>query len=115
MSVAAPVLIRNYHWSPATVGMLLSVFNWAYTFTMLGLAPLSIGCGRVLPTHWQCLSGPWRRFCVERPFALSHLAVFRGLVGVGEGPMLGSGISVIHETFPKEQRATAVGYLLFRQ
>jgi len=38
----------------------------------------------------------------------SHLAVFRGLLGVGEGPMLGSGISVIQETFPKEQRASAV-------
>ncbi len=109
MSVAAPVLIRNYHWSPATVGMMLSMFNWAYCVTMLFAGPFV----------------DWVRARIAYPLAVSvwsvatvlcgttvrfvPLSIFRGLVGVGEGPMLGSGYRVIYETFPKEKRATAVG------
>jgi ACS family D-galactonate transporter-like MFS transporter len=108
MSVAAPVLIRNYHWSPAAVGFMMSMFNWSYTFTMLAAGPfvdrvrarIAYPLGVFIWSTATILCGTTVRF--------SHLAVFRGLLGVGEGPMLGSGISVIQETFPKEQRASAV-------
>ncbi len=109
MSVAAPVLIRNYQWSPATVGMMLSMFNWAYCITMLFAGPFV----------------DWVRARIAYPLAVSiwsvatvlcgttvrfgPLSFFRGLVGFGEGPMLGCGYRVIYETFPKEKRATAVG------
>ncbi len=109
MSVAAPVLIRNYQWSPATVGLMLSMFNWAYCLTMLFAGPFV----------------DWVRARIAYPLAVSiwsvatvlcgttvrfaPLSVFRGLVGLGEGPMLGCGYRVIYETFPKERRASAVG------
>src|SRR5512146_2397330 len=35
MSVVAPVLIKQYHYSPATVGFLMSMFNWAYTGALI--------------------------------------------------------------------------------
>jgi len=108
MSVAAPVLIKNYHWSAATVGILLSVFNWAYTFTMLGAGPfvdrvrarIAYPVGVFIWSAATLLCGTTVQF--------GRLAIFRAMVGVGEGPMLGSGISVIQETFPRERRATAV-------
>jgi MFS family permease len=108
MSVAAPVLIRDYHWSPAAVGLVMSMFNWSYTFTMLVAGPfvdrvrarITYPLGVFIWSTATILCGTTVRF--------SHLAMFRGLLGVGEGPMLGSGISVIQETFPKEQRASAV-------
>ncbi len=109
MSVAAPVLIRNYQWSPATVGVMLSMFNWAYCVSMLFAGPFV----------------DWVRARIAYPLAVSvwsvatvlcgttvrfaPLMAFRGLVGFGEGPMLGCGYRVIYETFPREKRATAVG------
>ena len=109
MSVAAPVLIRNYQWSPASVGLMLSMFNWAYCVTMLFAGPfvdwvrariaypLAVGVWSVATV----LCGTTVRF--------GPLAACRALVGFGEGPMLGCGYRVIYETFPKEKRASAVG------
>ena len=108
MSVAAPVLIRNYHWSPATVGVMLSMFNWAYCVSMLFAGPFV----------------DWVRARIAYPLAVSFWSVatvlcgttvrfgplmaFRALVGFGEGPMLGCGYRVVYETFPREKRASAV-------
>jgi MFS family permease len=109
MAVAAPVLVRNFHWSPATVGVMLSMFNWAYSLTMLFAGPFVdwVGARIAYPlavSIWSVatvLCGTTVRF--------APLSAFRGLVGFGEGPMLGSGYRVIYETFPKGKRASAVG------
>ena len=41
--------------------------------------------------------------------AFAPLAVYRGLVGIGEGPMIPAGQRIIFETFPKEKRASVIG------
>lgn len=42
--------------------------------------------------------------------AFAPLAVFRGLVGIGEGPMIPAGQRVIRESFEPAQRTRAVGW-----
>ena len=115
MSVAAPVLIRNYHWSPATVGMMLSMFNWAYCITMLFAGPFV----------------DWVRARIAYPLAVSiwsvatvlcgttvrfvPLSIFRGLVGFGEGPMLGCRIPRHLRDISQGKARNGSRYLLFRQ
>ena len=108
MSVVAPVLIRQYHWSPATVGVLMSMFNWTFTISLLAAGPfvdwvrarLAYPLGLGLWSLGTLLCGTTLSF--------TPLAVFRGMVGVGEAPMIPAGQRVIFETFSKEQRASAV-------
>ena len=69
MSVAAPVLIQHYQWSPATVGVMLSMFNWAYCISLLFAGPFVDWVRARIAYPLQCLSGPRRRSCAERPFA----------------------------------------------
>jgi ACS family D-galactonate transporter-like MFS transporter len=108
MSVAAPVLIRDYGWSAATVGILLSVFNWAYCFTMLGAGPFVDWVRARIAYPLSVFVWSTATILCGTTVRFGHLAVFRAMLGVGEGPMLGAGTSVIQETFPREQRATAV-------
>src|SRR5450759_2735547 len=39
LSVAAPVLIKEHHYTPATLGVLFSVLNWVFTLSLLPAGP----------------------------------------------------------------------------
>jgi MFS family permease len=108
VSVAAPLLIKQYHYTPATIGVLLSMFSWAYTFALLPSGPFvdwvkakvgyPVGVG--LWSIGTVLCGT--------TVAFVPLTLFRMLVGVGEGPLIPAGQRIIFETFPKEKRASVV-------
>lgn len=115
LAVAAPVFIRQYHYNPATVGLLLSMFNWAFTLSLLAAGPfvdwirarIAFPLGVVIWSLGTVLCGTTVAL-VPIAAAFVPLAICRIFVGVGEAPMIPSGQRVIFETFPKEQRATVV-------
>src|SRR5207237_6833080 len=51
-AVIGPQLISVHHYTPGQVGFLLSVFNWAYTLSLLAAGPLidRIRPARAFPT-----------------------------------------------------------------
>ena len=108
-SVVGPELIRDHGFSTATFGFLQSVFNWAFTASLLLAGPFTdwvrprisypLGVG-----FWSLATA----LC-STSTAFVPLAFFRALVGIGEAPMIPSGSRVIRETFPQKQRAFAVG------
>jgi ACS family D-galactonate transporter-like MFS transporter len=108
-SVVGPQLIQVHGYTPAQVGVLLSIFNWAFTFSLLAAGPLT---DRMHPRR----SFPWGVAAWSLATALCSLsksfgplAIFRALVGVGESTMIPSGSRVIRETFDRKNRAFAVG------
>ncbi len=109
LSVAAPILIKQYHYTPKTLGILFSIFSWVFTFALLPSGPfvdrvrarMGYTTGVLLWSAATVLCGT--------TVAFAPLAVYRALVGVGEGPMIPAGQRVIFETFPKTQRASVVG------
>jgi MFS family permease len=109
LSVAAPVLIKQFHYTPATLGILFSVLNWVFTFSLIPSGPFvdkvraRIGY-LVGVSTWSIGTA----LC-GTTVALLPLALYRGLVGAGEGPMIPAGQRVIFETFPKTQRASMIG------
>jgi MFS transporter, ACS family, D-galactonate transporter len=108
-AVVGPQLVKVYDYTPAQVGVLLSTFNWAFTFSLLAAGPLT---DRIRPRRAYPLGvGTWSSataLCsLTRAFA--PLSAFLVLLGVGESLMIPSGSRVIRETFDKKHRAFAVG------
>jgi MFS family permease len=108
-SVVGPHLIRVYGYSPTEVGVLLSIFNWTFTLSILAAGPLTdlIGPRRAFPAGVASWSLATALCSLTTAFA--PLAVLRAMVGIGESVMIPSGGRVIRETFPAKQRAFAVG------
>lgn len=108
-AVVGPQLISVYHYTPGQVGFLLSVFNWAYTLSLLAAGPLTdrIGPPRAFPAGVGSWSLATALCGVTQAFA--PLAFLRVCVGVGGSLMIPSGSRVIRETFDRKHRAFAVG------
>lgn len=108
-AVVGPHLIQVYHYTTAQVGLLLSIFNWAFTFSLLAAGPLT---DRIRPQRSYPLGvGTWSvatALCSITK-AFTPLAAFLALLGIGESLMIPSGSRVIRETFDKKNRAFAVG------
>lgn len=108
-AVVGPQLIRVYHYTPAQVGVLLSIFNWAFTFSLLLAGPFT---DWVRPRLSYPLGvGMWSLATALCSLTKSFvpLAVFLALLGIGESAMIPSGSRVIRETFEKKHRAATVG------
>ena len=109
LSVAGPDLVRSGVLSAAWLGTLFSIFNWAFTLSLLPAGPLvdRFGAGRLLAggvALWSlatAFGGATRAFL---PLALS-----RAGVGVGEATMIPAGSRLIEERIPPGRRALAVG------
>ena len=109
LSVAAPVLIKNYGYTPASIGVLFSIFNWVFTVAILFAGPfvdrvrarMAYGVGASAWSIGTILCGLTTTFV--------PLAIFRAIVGIGEGPMIPAGQRVIRESFPTSERTRAVG------
>lgn len=109
LSVAAPVLIKSFNYTPALIGVLFSIFNWVFTIAILFAGPfvdrvrarVAYGAGASAWSIGTILSG------VSTAFV--PLAFARALVGIGEGPMIPAGQRVIRESFPASERTRAVG------
>ncbi|MBF8299856.1 MAG: hypothetical protein HW394_226 [Acidobacteria bacterium] len=108
-AVVAPHLITDYGYTPTQVGVLLSIFNWAFTLSLLAAGPLAdwIRPRRSFPVGVGAWSLATALCSVTTSF--TPLLAFRALVGVGESLMIPSGSRVIRETFDTTHRALAVG------
>jgi MFS family permease len=110
LSVAGPEeLVRVQGYTPTELGFLLSVFNWAFTASLLLAGPFAdwarprisfpLGVGL-----WSLATA----LCSVTT-AFAPLAAFRAFVGIGESTMIPSGARVIRETFDVKRRALVVG------
>ena len=90
-AVVAPELIKVHHYTPAQVGVLLSIFNWAFTVSLLAAGPLT---DRIRPRRaYSAGVGFWSLATALCSPTVSFvpLAVLRALVGVGESLMIPAG------------------------
>lgn len=112
VNMALKAIGAEYSANPSELSLLTSVY---LLFTSLGLIPF----GRMSDIH-----GPKRTLlCGCALFVLSNVLVpwlsfsfaslvaFRGLQGIGAALLLVSNTPIITAVFPRERRATAIGYL----
>ena len=108
-AVVGPHMIKEYGYTAAQVGVLLSVFNWAFTLSLLAAGPLA---DRIRPHRSFPIGvGAWSLATVlcSVTRSVTPLLGFRTLVGIGESVMIPSGSRVIRDTFDAKHRAFAVG------
>jgi MFS family permease len=110
LSVAGPEeLVKVQGYSAAELGFLLSVFNWAFTVSLLLAGPFADWARPRL--SFPLGVGVWSvatALCSVTT-AFAPLTLFRAFVGFGESTMIPSGARVIRETFDVKRRALVVG------
>jgi MFS family permease len=108
LSVAAPVLIKQFHYTAASIGVLFSIFSWVNTVSQLLSGPFVDRVrARVGYTVGVSVWSIATALCGTTT-AFAPLAAYRALVGVGEGQMLPAGQRVVYENFPKSQRSFVI-------
>lgn len=108
LSVVVPRLVKHYHYTPTSAGLLMSIFNFSYLIAILFAGPLTdrIKPKRAYPLALAIWSAATALCGTTVKFV--PLAACRVFVGIGEAPMIPSGSRVIRETFPETQRGSAV-------
>ncbi|MEU6586691.1 MFS transporter [Nocardia sp. NPDC046763] len=109
LSIGSPMIREDLHLSVAQMGMLLSVFLWAYAAAQLPIGVLVdklgprrlLAAGIVIWSSAQAAAGAAGSF--------GAFAAARVVLGVGEAPQFPSGIRVIRDWFNVRARGTATG------
>jgi ACS family hexuronate transporter-like MFS transporter len=109
LSVAAPVLIDQFHMSSVTYSRVVSAFMLAYTISNGLSGPLIDRLGTRLG-YALCIAW-WSAASVLHAFTRGPLSlgVFRFLLGIGEAGNWPAAIKVVAEWFPETERALACG------
>lgn len=115
LSIAAPVISKELDISPAMMGVMFSVFSFAY---MIGQVPSGIILDRIGTR--KCLGAAlflWSlvTMCFGFAKSASHFIALRGALGLAESPCIPSSQRAIASWFPKKERGLAVGLYISGQ
>ena len=113
ISIAGPVLMKEYNWNGTDFGLVSTAFFIGYALTMLPAGWLSdkFGSTKVIVAGTLL----WSIFTFLTPVgaaAISFIIVIRIVVGIGQGVTLPSASSLISRWIPKSEAATAQGATL---
>ena len=112
LSIANHSVSSDLHLSPTQMGVLLSVFSWAYAFSQLPLgilmdrigARIVLGGGIVLWAVAQIFTGLTN--------TLPQFVLARVFLRMGEAPIFPAGAKMIAEWFNKRERGAPTGVFL---
>ncbi|MDR5759063.1 MFS transporter [Caballeronia sp. LZ035] len=111
LSIAAPLIQKDLHFTHAQMGVVFSSFFVGYAlFNFVGgVLSDKIGAKKV----FGGAMGIWSLFCGATALAssLASLIVLRVLFGMGEGPFSSSNSKMINNWFPRREVASAIGVL----
>ena len=107
LSLLAPYLQRDYHWTNTDYAKLIIGFRIAYSFgqTICGRVIDRIGTkrGLTISVVWYSIVS----ICTSLATGLRSFAVFRFLLGAGESANWPGATKAVSEWFPKKERALA--------
>ncbi|RDK03148.1 MFS transporter [Paraburkholderia lacunae] len=111
LSIAAPLIQKDLHFSHAQMGIVFSSFFVGYAlFNFVGgVLSDKVGAKRVFGTAM----GVWSVFCGATALAtgIGSLIVLRVLFGMGEGPFSSSNSKMVNNWFPRREVASAIGVI----
>ncbi|MBN3726080.1 MFS transporter [Burkholderia sp. Ac-20379] len=111
LSIAAPLIQKDLHFTHAEMGIVFSSFFLGYAlFNFVGgVLSDKIGAKKV----FGGAMGIWSLFCGATALASSlvSLIVLRVLFGMGEGPFSSSNSKMVNNWFPRREVASAIGVI----
>jgi MFS transporter, ACS family, D-galactonate transporter len=110
MSVAAPLVMKEYQWDTAQMGWVLSGFFMGYTFFMI---PAGMLVDRWGPKRVFALSVAWWSVftaLTPLPTSLVGMTSIRVLMGAGESGTFPSMNSILVRWFPRQEYSRVTGF-----
>lgn len=112
LSIAAPLLVKEFNLSPSEMGMVFSSFFVGYAvFNLVGGYIADKYGARIVLAGSMVV---WSLFCGLTTMAtgLTSLLVVRFFFGVGEGPIAAATNKLVYNWFPTSERTRAMSYAL---
>lgn len=109
LSVAAPVIGKQLHFSDAELGLVLSAFTWPYALANL---PIGWGIDRFGTKLLMAIgAGAWSIVAMATGLARGFyvFVVLRVLLGISESPMFPASLKATDAWFPDTEKAAAIG------
>jgi len=112
IAVTAPVIMKEFGWDEAALGIILSSFFWGYTLLQIpgGWLADRYGGKKILGIGvlW------WSFFTMITPLArtVMNMTVVRALMGLGEGVNFPSIQSLTSRWIPSQERSRVMGFTL---
>jgi len=109
LSVALPVLSKEFHMTPVQMGVLSSAFLLSYAILQLPVGAIIDKVGERRIFIWAVAF--WSFATLITIFCISFNQIYfcRLLLGIGEAPLLAAGVKTIAEWFPRKERGKANG------
>ncbi|WP_094603146.1 putative sulfoacetate transporter SauU [Sporomusa silvacetica DSM 10669] len=112
MSIAGPVMMKEFNWSATQFGLVSTAFFIGYALTMLPAGYLAdrFGSGKIMIFGILLYS----LFTFLTPFGatIGMLILLRAIVGIGQGVILPCNGSLLAQWVPKKESATAQGIVM---
>lgn len=112
MSIAGPVMMKEYGWSATQFGLVSTAFFIGYALTMLPAGYLAdkFGSGKIMIAGILLYSV----FQFLTPFGatIGLMIVLRAIMGIGQGVILPCNGSLLAQWVPKKESATAQGIVM---
>lgn len=112
MSIAGPVMMKDFNWSATQFGLVSTAFFIGYALTMMPAGYLAdrFGSGKIMVFGILLYS----LFTFLTPFGatISMLILLRAVVGIGQGVILPCNGSLLAQWVPKKESATAQGIVM---
>ncbi|NKZ10775.1 MFS transporter [Mycolicibacterium septicum DSM 44393] len=112
MTVAAPIIQREFDFTLTEMSIILTAFTWAYALFQV---PGGLVTRRLGPRRTLALAGLWWSFFTfVTPYAATILmfVVLRILLGAGQAADWPASVTAIARWFPVEERSRANSFLL---
>lgn len=111
LSIANPVISKEFGLSPLQMGVLLSAFLWPYALANLPAGWLVDKLGAKKMFAWA--SGSWSVVTILTAFTSSYSIFYtlRMLLGISESPFFPSAVKAIDRWFSKKDRGTPLAVI----
>jgi MFS family permease len=111
LSIANPLIAKEYGLNPLQMGLLMSAFLWPYALANLPAGWLVDKFGPKKMFGWAC--GLWSAITIVTAFSTSYSFFYslRMLLGISESPFFPAGVKAIDKWFTKEDRGTPIAVI----
>ena len=111
LSIANPLIAKEYNLSPLQMGLLMSAFLWPYALANLPAGWMVDRFGPKKMFGWAC--GLWSMITVASAFTTNFTAFYtlRMFLGISESPFFPAGVKAIDRWFTKEDRGTPIAVI----